>query len=346
MKKDLVNILECPQTHKGLTMEVFKEEDGDILDGMLYTDSSWYAIFEGVPRMVPDKWFSKKPFADRYKDKFPQEVLPLIDFSGTVTNNNKHQQTIGVFTNEWSKYQNVGWNIATEDFNKKTLFYEENMKDKLVLDVGCGNGRYCYAATLQGANVIGVDLNDAIHFTYKNVKKHGVQCVQGDILNLPFKKDTFNFIFSIGVLHHTQDTENGFKGLVPLLDKGGKISTTYYRKGTIMRELTDNVIRFFSTKMPDKMVWRLSYIPSTIAKILRLIPVFKKYGNWIHVDQIVHTAIVHMRPQHDICYDWWAPKIANRYKKSTIHSWYEDVDLNNISEIYYGPNAVAFKGVK
>ena len=345
MKAELLDILICPFTQKELQMLVFQQAGDEIQEGILWTDSSWYAIYDEVPRMVEERWFPKQAFAQKYIDKLP-EAVQKMQTTYTDGANSDHEQTISVFTNEWGSYTEVGWDDAMETFAGKTHFDSENLKNKWILDVGCGNGRFSYAASQHDANVVGIDLNGAIGKAYQNLKQYGIRCVQADILNLPFKPEVFDFIFSIGVLHHTQDTENAFKGLVPKLKAGGKVSTTYYRKGTWMRELTDNGIRFFTTRIPDKWVWNLSYIPSALAKFFRLIPLFPYQGRWIHVDQVIHTAIVHMRPQHDICYDWWAPKIANRFSKKTVHQWYEDMKLKEISEIYYGPGAVAFKATK
>ena len=73
------------------------------------------------------------------------------------------------------------------DFLRKTRITEKDVKNKLVLDVGCGNGRYSLSASELGAGqVIGIDLIPSVYKTHKRLKKRNVQCVQADIFNLPF----------------------------------------------------------------------------------------------------------------------------------------------------------------
>jgi len=55
MKKEIVNILCCPTCKGGLTLEVKKEEDGDIITG-LFTCAHCqvtYPIKDGIPDLLP-----------------------------------------------------------------------------------------------------------------------------------------------------------------------------------------------------------------------------------------------------------------------------------------------------
>jgi SAM-dependent methyltransferase len=86
---------------------------------------------------------------------------------------------------------------------------------KLGLDAGCGMGRHIYYAAEFGADMVGIDLSSAIDATYQNVKENPrIDLVQCDIYNLPFKPNTFDFVYSIGVLHHLPNPEKGFGRLV------------------------------------------------------------------------------------------------------------------------------------
>jgi SAM-dependent methyltransferase len=72
--------------------------------------------------------------------------------------------------------------------------------DKLVLDMGCGTGRYSY---LFDGNLVGFDLS----FNYLRKAKDKNHYVQGNSSFLPFKGDTFNTILSVGLFHHLDDTD-------------------------------------------------------------------------------------------------------------------------------------------
>ena len=93
-------------------------------------------------------------------------------------------------------------------------------KDKLVLDAGCGIGRHAFFAAAYGAKeVIGIDLSDAVDTAFENVGHlPNAHIVQADIYDPPFRRATaggdFDFIYSIGVLHHLPDPESGLRSLV------------------------------------------------------------------------------------------------------------------------------------
>ena len=71
----------------------------------------------------------------------------------------------------------------------------------------------------------------------------GTSFVQADVLDLPFRPESFDAIFSEGVLHHTPSTEAAFQALVPLLRPGGELLFYVYRRKAPLREFADDYIR-------------------------------------------------------------------------------------------------------
>lgn len=92
------------------------------------------------------------------------------------------------------------------------------LKGKKVLDMGCGSGRFTNAfAKLGCKSVTGVDLGDhglkvGRQFAKMN-KINNVRFIKASVLKLPFKDNSFDFVFCKGVLHHTG---NLYKGLFEL----------------------------------------------------------------------------------------------------------------------------------
>lgn len=117
-----------------------------------------------------------------------------------------------------SHYSTMFSNIEDIDFfeispaNLKKLFELNNFKidcpeTKTALDAGCGSGRYSYALKLLGLkNIVGID------FSAKNIEiaqskidsrqVDGVEFRVGDVTDIPFDGESFDFILSNGVLHH------------------------------------------------------------------------------------------------------------------------------------------------
>jgi SAM-dependent methyltransferase len=95
-----------------------------------------------------------------------------------------------------------------------------------VLDAGCGGGRYSVAWSILGAKeVVGVDLSEPgiadARARGAAMKLESVRFEHMDVVDLPVAPDSFDIVFSNGVLHHTRDWKRGVQGLVRALRPGG-----------------------------------------------------------------------------------------------------------------------------
>jgi SAM-dependent methyltransferase len=152
--------------------------------------------------------------------------------------------------------------FAELNFRRKTGLRVEDLKGKLVLDVGCGMGRFAEVATRWGARVVGVDLSVAAEVATRNLADRDFVAFQADVLALPFAPESFDCIYSIGVLHHTPDCEKAFKTLPQYLKPGGSLAVwlysgynKWYRFSDQYRKITHRVSTrrlhsFFSVAVP------------------------------------------------------------------------------------------------
>jgi ubiquinone/menaquinone biosynthesis C-methylase UbiE len=102
----------------------------------------------------------------------------------------------------------------------------KELSDKRALDAGCGNGRYTAAWRLIGAKQsVGIDISPLNIATARRSLEqsniNGVCFGQGNALRLPFPDDSFDIVFSNGVLHHTVDWRAGVAECVRTLKTGG-----------------------------------------------------------------------------------------------------------------------------
>ncbi len=159
-------------------------------------------------------------------------------------------------------------------FHKHCDFYSEQFWDwifpvepadirgKVVLDAGCGNGRHIVETVKSGAQeVVGFDLSEAIDVAGNNTKQFkNVHLLQADIYKLPLTP-VFDYIYCIGVLHHLPDPEKGFKCLVNLLKKGGRISVWVYacEGNWIVKRFIDPIRKHITSKMPPYLLYLISF---------------------------------------------------------------------------------------
>jgi SAM-dependent methyltransferase len=137
-----------------------------------------------------------------------------------------------------------------------------------VLDAGCGMGRHARQVAAHARHVVAVDFSRAIEQAAMNTREVGnVDCVQADLLRLPFPDATFDYVYSLGVLHHLGNTEDGVRALVATLKPGGRLRVYLYWKrhgpvGAVLRLV--NAVRPLTTRLPFWLLrwfcWMLSAV--------------------------------------------------------------------------------------
>ena len=175
--------------------------------GLEETDEAWicpacrqaHPIVGGVARFVP-----AEVYADSFGFQWKRFARTQLDSANGTT---RSRDTF---------VEKTGWSLA-------------ELKGKRILDVGCGMGRFAEIAADAGAEVYGVDLSRAVEAAYAHLgSRPNVRIFQADVMSLPFEPASFDFIYSIGVLHHTPDTRAAFLRLPALLKPGGAITIWVY----------------------------------------------------------------------------------------------------------------------
>ena len=201
--------------------------------------ADWFKQLEGnINQLLTFFDFQKKSFDIKnpdfsvWKDKESEEVFA--------------QKTGEVYYQLWKDFSKKEYfKQATK--NLKERFKKNNISLKNIynaLDDGCGNGRYTLALKSLGLKKItGVDISqNSIELAKKMspFPKNEVRFVQGSVLNLPFKDDSFDFVFCNGVLHHTESTEKGLSEIFRVSKPGGICWLYLYGgKGSLFWDIVD-----------------------------------------------------------------------------------------------------------
>lgn len=95
-------------------------------------------------------------------------------------------------------------------------------KINLILEVGCGTGRWLKALTSSGKKLFGLDYSTGMLKIAANEQKY-LYLINADACNLPFSKNTFDMIFCVNAIHHFPDKEKFISEVFRTLTAGGLI---------------------------------------------------------------------------------------------------------------------------
>jgi SAM-dependent methyltransferase len=172
--------------------------------------------------------------------------------------------------NDWQASGETNFNDYFADVDLSTL------RGRTVLDAGCGMGRHARQIAPHAARVVAVDFSRAIDQAARNVAAAGnVDCVQADLLALPLKDDAFDYVYSLGVLHHIEGTEQALKGLVAKLRRGGRLRIYLYWKhhgwrGALLSLAT--LARRLTTRMPFGLLRVCCWLLSAVLYCIVVLP--------------------------------------------------------------------------
>jgi len=312
MRPEILKILRCPETGGQLRLEEPVFTDGCIRSGVLVTENGQhrYIVKDFIPRFVS---------TSNYADNFGMQW-------------NKFRRT------QLDSYS--GHSISADRFWRSTGWNSKDLMGKWILDAGCGAGRFAEIALQCGAHVIALDYSSAVDACYDNLGKYpNLTIVQGDIYALPFPKEFFSFVYSLGVLQHTPDVTKAFAALPPMLSPGGDLCVDFYESSIKSKLLPKHWLRPFTKHMDKKKLFTLlqAWVPKllTLSRFLGKVPFLGK-GLKRLVPVANYDGILPLSEEQHLewslldTFDWLAPEFDNPQKASTVMKWLLKANLKQV----------------
>ena len=299
MHTDIVSLFVCPECRTEITLDPDATHEGDhVATGTLRCRSGHtFPIVNRVPRFVQHELNADQA---RTRDSFGYEWTKLYPEHGHST---------------------PEWQAERDIFLEYTRTVPSDFRGKLVLDGGCGNGRYAKIANDWGARVIGVDISSAVEIASKNLAdRRDVDVVQADLFKLPFRPDTFDVIYSVGVLHHTPDARGAFAAMQPLVKPGGFFSIFVHAQGNRTLYAVNRGLRAWTAKASYETTWRFSMVLTWIGKILEKLPLI---GPMLY---IIGRQVIYFQGDQHNNFDHYSAGFTSFHRKEEIRQWYAGWD--------------------
>ena len=315
-----------------------------------FNQPSWFWKMINQNHLKNDDVFTTEGMVFKIKNQIPRLVNK---------NSENQEQTSDIFGFKWHKRDTFENNITKHmGVWLKTKYGElgddflANFSEKPnLLDAGCGGAMSAmsyFEKYLDKINYVGVDISNAVdvaaqRFVEKNIKAGFLQC---NLTKMPFKKNSFDIIFSEGVLHHTDNTFNALKSLCEYLKINGKIYFYIYKKKSPIREYTDDYIREKIQDISPEKAWEKLMPLTELGKLLGELNLEIDIKNKIdllgipsgkidiqrlfywHIFKIFYRPEMNIEEMNHINFDWYAPKNAFRQTPEEVREWCNEIRLD------------------
>lgn len=375
MKKSLLDYLVCPACQhefSGADLHVFEQAEGEIISGLLNCPCGQiFPVIKAVPVMLLGELRDDyRPFLNEHKFKITEQVLARLE-------RDHKSQVKASFGYKWQLLGDYGFSGSTRSFTAQWMYagygwqdeagYREAMtKPRMFLDAGCGLGREVsrFCDVNPAATAIGAELSDCAALAYEKVKAFpNAHIVQADLMNLPFRKASFDLILSEGVLHHTPDTRAAFKNVCDHLAPGGELAIYIYRIKPLLRELADEHIRQATTAMNEEQCWNfcrhLTSLGQTLKKlegritIEEDIPLLDIEKGAYGIQEFIYRYFLKcfwndgfsFDENNLVNFDWYHPHYAFRHTPEELHEWVANQRLRQ-TWFKLAESGMFFRGIK
>lgn len=270
MQIDHLQFYCCPITKENLELTILKKSikrlDGVeveiIEEGILTSGVCFYPIIKGIPRLIVEAVYDYRIFLLTHLKNFEQKEKVLLHTYGNIIKQaaRKNKRTKESFELEWKFFdyeKDKTWDASPQKMLDRFLLETDesntSIQNKLILDVGCGNGLLDVLIADNGATVMGFDFSLSIEKAFEQNTNSRVIFLQADVQHPPFKKNIFDIVHASGILIHTNNTEHSFNCLTPLVKSDGKLSCWLYHPRKNFIHNSFNFIRKFTSKLPLKL---------------------------------------------------------------------------------------------
>jgi len=354
MRRPLIRWLVCPICAGELTLIAQVDDatrhstnDDEVELGALTCGACavYYPIWHGVPRMLT----YRTQVADAHRQLAHDWIaanlqgFTLPDREPPVG----ERQVLRNFSTEWLGYEWTGknyWNVTAEQM-LKCKRYElgispGDLTQKLLLEVGIGIGGTADALSrAENCEVVGVDLGYAVDQAHRYFGRNPrLHIVQASVFALPFRPDSFDLVYSHGVLHHTHSTSKAFAGLTTLpKSAGGMLYTWVYsheqERATILRRalmMIETVARPLASSLPSAL---------QTAFLIPALPFYILYQNLYGRRSLgqAYAARYGWNEALHAARDRLTPPFAFRHTYDEVVSWYQAHGYKVVRQLRYEP---------
>jgi 2-polyprenyl-3-methyl-5-hydroxy-6-metoxy-1,4-benzoquinol methylase len=321
MKIWVLDLLACPHCADDVPLDISPSQrnEDEIIEGTLSCTScnTEYSITKGIPRFVKND----ENYAENFGFQWNKFRVTQIDRFGNH-------------------------DLSGSRLLKDTQWSPDFIQGKIILDAGCGAGRFADELAQNGARVIACDLSGAVDACKKTIddprgystNRGDVTVIQANLLSLPFKQSVFDAIHCAGVIQHTPEPAKIMRSLPAHLKSSGQLFYNFYeidvssKFQVIKYNLRRWTPRWKMKNLVTICLWmcRILFIPSWI---MSRIPIVRFFNRFLPICS-VHPHGMPLSQQYNMTLldtiDWYGPLYEIRQDHLKVADLLNEVGLDQV----------------
>jgi ubiquinone/menaquinone biosynthesis C-methylase UbiE len=236
------------------------------------------------------------------------------------------------WTYQWKNYEQTGEFLFKDWIHPTKL---DDFKDKTVLDCGCGSGDHLLLVSQYSKECAGIDLNTKEIATKKF--KNKIKFYEGDLAKIKIP-EKYDFVYSVGVLQHTENPDKSFENIKKFVKNNGKlIIWVYSKEGNFLNwAILEPLKKRIFLKMPKKTLkitgeifTALMYIPIYsiyLIPLFKFLPYYEYFQNWRKLS---------FKRNYLNIFDKLNAPTTNFITKKQVDNWFKKNEFKNIFIDHY-----------
>ena len=260
---------------------------------------------------------------------------------------NADHDVIDHFGSEWSKFDHSDLSESERQplFDEYfTIFPWDSLGANAVgFDLGCGSGRWAVAVAPRVGHLHCIDPSSAIEVARRNLRDApNVSFHQATVDAIPLPDGSMDFGYSLGVLHHVPDTQQGIVDCVRKLKPGAPfLIYLYYAFDNqpawfrLIWRLSEG-LRWAISSMPDRLKYLSSQVIAAMVywPLARTATLLRRAGVSVHsfpLGAYWNRSFYAMRTD---ALDRFGTQLEHRFTRAQIHRM---LDAAGLERIHFSP---------
>ena len=337
MWREDVSLLICPACRSPLDVLWDNSEDGALghVNGVCY---EVVPVIGGIPRLVVG---SARGLVAAVHARWLATHEP---FGGWVLGEARFRPDLHLvdrFDREWHQFAEMEPAERSRIFERYFDLVPPALlgPGNVVLDAGCGGGRWAAEVASRGARVIALDLGQSVELAARHVGPPAL-FIQADVREVPVAPGSVDLAYSVGVLHHIKETELAVDRIVQTIRPGGWFLVYLYYaldgRGPLFRSVfavVDGLRRVISS-LPQFLIAptttaiaALVYLPlARLARVLEL----ARLGRLADRIPLRFYSALSFRTMRNDSIDRFGTRLEKRYRREEVIGLLERAGLEDV----------------